>query len=42
MAVSNGMPDFENMDTRPTNVNTPKKLTAPVAKERGDLQTWKL
>ena len=33
MAFSNGMSDFEIMGTPMTNVNTPKNVTSPVAKE---------
>ena len=33
MAASNGMSEFKIMATPPTNVNTPKKVTLPVAKQ---------
>ena len=41
MASSNDMSDFEIMGTPPTNVNTPKKITQPVAKEIEKLRLTK-
>ena len=41
VAVSNGMLDFEIMGTPRTNVNTPNKVTSPVAKEIQKLRLTK-
>ena len=41
MAASIGMSDFEIVGTSPTHVNTPKKVTSPVAKDIQKLRVTK-